>query len=380
MSRPTPIRNDVVWPALLVPPQRPPAIVYLDQNHFVNLAKVVAGKPTRDGYPELLAAARNALSSGRAVFPLSATHLMETSNVGDAKRRADVANMMAELSGFNYLLGRPLVIQLEIEASLSLVVGRDLTTVGPVDLIGYGGLWPFGMHSPRITISDATGQDTTEQVRTLMGPEVFDDMTAEAERVGQLHMLNGGDSGHAQGSWRAALDARAQREVGQVTAIDTEPIYRQNGQLRDVINAAEAYVELNEYLKAGVDRSELDPLQMFPTPADARRFSDGMPSTRVAVSLKTHFHRNRAAQVGYPRHARHRRARRCCAVLRRGLHRRRDVERLDVVLRTEAFRHRAAAHAHRSGELARFAPGGALSRTGQSERGRGGSSSRVVLW
>lgn len=67
---------------------------------------------------------------------------------------------------------------------------------------------------------------------------------------------------------------------------------RQDG-LRDVINAAEAYVELNTVLKAGVVRSGLDPKQLFPTPQDARRFSDGMPSTRVAVSLKTHYHENR---------------------------------------------------------------------------------------
>jgi hypothetical protein len=51
--------------------------------------------------------------------------------------------------------------------------------------------------------------------------------------------------------------------------------------------------KLNEYLAAGVARSGLDLLQLFPTPEDARRFSDGMPSTRVAVSLKTHFHKNK---------------------------------------------------------------------------------------
>ena len=51
-------------------------------------------------------------------------------------------------------------------------------------------------------------------------------------------------------------------------------------------------MELNEYLTAGLNRSGLDLKQLFPTPEHARRFSDGMPSTRVAVSLKTHFHKN----------------------------------------------------------------------------------------
>jgi hypothetical protein len=286
MSQPAAIRDDVIWPPLLIRPQRPPAVVYLDQNHWVNFAKVIAGKPTRDGYPELLTAARNAVTA-RVIFPLSATHLMEVSNIADARRRADVANIMAELSGFNYLLGRPLIMELEIEASLSLLVDRDMTTVGPVDLIGYGGLWPFGKQL-RITTSDANGNDTTEQLRAALGPAAFDDI----DRQMQMDWLSGGEEGHPQGTWRAGLEARAQREVGQITEIDTEPNYRQNGRLRDVINAAEVLIELNEYLAAGVHRSGLDLLQLFPTPENARRFTDGMPSTRVAVSLKTHFHKN----------------------------------------------------------------------------------------
>jgi hypothetical protein len=291
MSQPAAIRDDVVWPPLLVRPQRPPAIVYLDQNHWVNFAKVIAGRPTPEGYPRLLTAARNAVATGHAMFPLSATHLMEVSNIGDVTRRANVANIMAELSGFYYLLGRPLVIELEIEASLSLLVGQDLTTVGPVGLVGYGGLWPFGQWW-NVTSTDATGQDTTEQLRAAMGDAAFNAAIAQADREAQLLLLSGGDSGHPPGTWRAGMEARAKREIGQIAAIDTEPSYRQSG-LRDVINANEAFHELNEYLAAGTHRSGLDLLEIFPTPEDARRFSDGMPSVRVAASLKTHFHKNR---------------------------------------------------------------------------------------
>jgi hypothetical protein len=285
------IRGDVVWPSMLAQPPRPPAVVYLDLNHFIYLAIVVVGKIAPVGYPQLLAAARDAVNTGRAIFPLSATHLMEVSKIGKTKRRADVANVMAELSGFTYILGRSLIMELEIEASLSLLAGQDLTTVGPVDLIGYGGLWPFGQRM-LITLVDDGGQETTQQVRAAMGPEAFDDTMAHANWDAQMLLLIGGDSGHPQATWRTALDGRAQREVGQVAAIDTRPNYRQSG-LRDVINAAEAFVELNTSLKAGMLRSGLEPEQFFPTPQDARRFNDGMPSTRVAVSLKTHYHRNR---------------------------------------------------------------------------------------
>jgi hypothetical protein len=38
------IRDDLVWPSDLNTPARPPAVAYLDQNHFVNMARVAAGQ------------------------------------------------------------------------------------------------------------------------------------------------------------------------------------------------------------------------------------------------------------------------------------------------------------------------------------------------
>ena len=77
------IRGDLVWPSELVLPPRPPAVVYLDQNHFVNMARIVAGK-SASGYAELLQACRKSLREGRAIFPLSATHLMETAAISSS--------------------------------------------------------------------------------------------------------------------------------------------------------------------------------------------------------------------------------------------------------------------------------------------------------
>jgi hypothetical protein len=47
------IRDDVVWPLRLIQPARPPSLVYLDLNHYINLAKVRIGNAPQ-GYPELL--------------------------------------------------------------------------------------------------------------------------------------------------------------------------------------------------------------------------------------------------------------------------------------------------------------------------------------
>lgn len=50
------IREDVVWPEWLIQPPRPPALVYLDMNHYVNLAKVKVGKAPQ-GYPGVITGA-----------------------------------------------------------------------------------------------------------------------------------------------------------------------------------------------------------------------------------------------------------------------------------------------------------------------------------
>ena len=62
----------VVWPPRLLRPPRPPALIYLDLNHFINLARTIAGEAVPNGYDALLRAVRRACSEDRAVFPLSA--------------------------------------------------------------------------------------------------------------------------------------------------------------------------------------------------------------------------------------------------------------------------------------------------------------------
>lgn len=86
------IREDVVWPPRLKRPSQPPALVYLDLNHYINMAKVGLGKVAPDGYLELLASARQAAADGRAAFVLSVTHLMEVTAIMDPRQRADIAN------------------------------------------------------------------------------------------------------------------------------------------------------------------------------------------------------------------------------------------------------------------------------------------------
>jgi hypothetical protein len=279
------IPGDLVWPSELALLPRPPAVVYLDQNHFVNMARIIAGKPA-SGYAELLGACRRSLHEGRAIFPLSSTHLMETTAIANSQRRNDLASVMGELSGFLYLLGRPIIQKLEVEESLR-AMGVDVGLGGALGLIGRGGLYPIG-HRSEFVITSEDGKAPepesidSEAIRQLMAANW------EAQRL----ILTGGDEDHSgTPPWKQIVRNRAAREIGQARSIDAEPEWRRE-RLRDVVAANEVYHELNEILATEI-ANRIGLQDLFPEIGDARRLTDGMPSTRVAITIKTHYHRNR---------------------------------------------------------------------------------------
>ena len=67
-------RTDVgyVWPGALVRPSGA-ELLYLDQNHWINLAQAAVGTPTGAPFHDALQALREARRSGRVVIPLSLT-------------------------------------------------------------------------------------------------------------------------------------------------------------------------------------------------------------------------------------------------------------------------------------------------------------------
>ncbi|WP_150244142.1 hypothetical protein [Nocardiopsis quinghaiensis] len=99
-----PMADTLVWARVMRP--RVP-IIYIDMNHFIGMARANTGDvKTPRGYRELFDAARKATQQGRALVPLSTQHLFEISAINDPRQRKDIANVMEELSGFQYLLGR----------------------------------------------------------------------------------------------------------------------------------------------------------------------------------------------------------------------------------------------------------------------------------
>ena len=101
--------------------------VYLDLNHWIALAKAQVGH--RDGarFAACLDLLVKAVDSGKVILPLGLTHYVEVANITDVRQRADIANAMAELSGFTTLAARKHRLRCEVAQALHQRLGLPLS-------------------------------------------------------------------------------------------------------------------------------------------------------------------------------------------------------------------------------------------------------------
>ncbi|MEV6059916.1 hypothetical protein AB0L62_07915 [Nocardia asteroides] len=281
---------EVVWPPRIVRPSRPPALVYLDQNHFINLARAVQGTAPL-GYDVLLDACRRSRAESRALFPLSMTHCFEVASITDPKQRSKVAAVMEELSDFRYLPGRDIVARLEIEAMLDTLSAPAGLGGEPIPLLGTSMLFAFGnIGSWVVRNSDGSDADATEfqdqideftrklEQRLLAGPA--DEDLPALQQLGYTHQ-----------GWRGVSERRAEQEREQVERFDAEPKWRKE-RLRDAIAVRELTIEWMEAITAALMARGTSIGQVIGDQQRIRRFTEGMPSICVAVSLKARYHSN----------------------------------------------------------------------------------------
>lgn len=124
-------------------------IVYLDQNKWIELARIVNGVETSEKAVSLLREIEISLNSGY-LFPLSAIHLMEFSRIKDPGRRSRLGKVMWKIShGFTFAPQREIVCR-EIEIAFS-EMGFDIKP-RELQLIGRGIPHAFGekIESPLI--------------------------------------------------------------------------------------------------------------------------------------------------------------------------------------------------------------------------------------
>lgn len=289
-----PVAERLVW-ANVTRPTVP--LVYLDLNTIIYFARENNGKGGPKGYSELLETVRQAKREGRALFPLGESHLWEVSKIANPKQRAQLAGILEELSDFNYLLGRVSIAELEFDAGIAAVMGEtprnSAALVRPTSRQLFGNIDGTSLIDiPAIDRLHALLAETesppphlVEQARAieryiLQGPsdddihELRKDPDYRPERAIASHRS------------RVAFELETQRVLNQA------PHWRQ-GRLRDVIGGREVLHEWGDLLAhLRVERVRRQLPAFDPSNQEFRDFMGALPHTQVAISLKTHLHRN----------------------------------------------------------------------------------------
>lgn len=290
-----PVAEHLVW-ANVTRPRTP--LVYLDLNTIICFARHLSGKGAPTGYGALLEAAREAKRGGRALFPLGEAHLWEVSKITDPKQRTHLAAVLEELSDFNYLLGRVSIAELEFDAGVAAVMGeaprKSAALIRPTARQLFGNVDGTSLIDiPEIDRLHALiangGESPPEHLVALArdferyllrGPS--DDDIAEL-RQDPDYRPDRAENSHKS---RVAFEQDTQRVLSE------DPRWRR-GRLRDLIGGRELMHEWSGLLEKLRSERILAGLPPFsPSDEDFRKFMGAMPHTQVAVSLKTHLHRN----------------------------------------------------------------------------------------
>jgi hypothetical protein len=112
-------------------------VMYLHQNHWIKLSQAAYGRGGRPETAAVLDALRQARALGRACFPLSWGHYLETTKRRDSDQRHRLAKFMLELSGGMTIAPPPAVLRYEIDVALGRCFpGRVVPE--PFQLLGIG--------------------------------------------------------------------------------------------------------------------------------------------------------------------------------------------------------------------------------------------------
>jgi hypothetical protein len=117
--------------------------IYLDQNKWIELAKMLQGSSEGSELAQLWSRAVAAADAGSVCFPLSAIHYMELARVSNPKRRKDVGEVLWRLSGGQTIASHRTIVEHEIETALAF----DHPQIQPraFELVSKGIALAFGM-------------------------------------------------------------------------------------------------------------------------------------------------------------------------------------------------------------------------------------------
>ena len=293
----------LLWPTTLILPARPPRLIYLDLNHWIELSKAHSGHKDGERHRDILRACLEAVSDNRAVFPLSQHIYAEIAKITSYRQRHDLREVIEQVCQYKVVTALSVVATHEIETVLNQVVGPSPVPLNTTDYLDWGVDRAFGRVGD-IRIRSASGEDVTEEFRRNypQGPTAFDGIILDAQLELNRKAVEGPTPQEEpllrKQGWKPevivqASERSASAEREQAQRLDDDPNWRL-GRIRDLITAREAIVEVGDIFAEGFARRGFGAVDQFfaANPDDLRAVYSGMPSFNVAVTLKMSLHRD----------------------------------------------------------------------------------------
>ena len=294
--------ENYIWPRTLRMPVRPPKLVYLDLNHWIALAKALAGHHDGKKDTALLDFCLRNVEEKIAIFPISLSIYVEVLKIRDYQRRCDLRKAIELISRYMVVTSRAIVATHEIEALLDQIVGPKPKPINTMDYLDWGVYRAIGRDGS-MRVKSADGRDVTEEIRQSFphGPQVFDQIVSEAALEFNRQIIDGPspeedsefrEQGYNPEKILEPYEQEAANELKQARILDDESKWRR-GRLRDVVSACELLTQIHNIFNRGCNERGVGSLHsLFPSVTDTRRAFDSMPSFDASVTLKTSLHKN----------------------------------------------------------------------------------------
>ena len=296
------INGDYVWPRTLCMPVRPPKLVYLDLNHWINLARAFSGHRTGNEYIDVLDFCLKSAKEKSAVFPLSLGIYVEMQKMGNYQKRRDLCQVIEQISQFTVVMPRHLVATHETEAVWDQIIGPNPKPVSDMDYLDNGVCRAVGLVGG-FRVMSGDGKDITTEFRQsyIDGPEAFDQKFSEAMLEFERQMIEGPSpeeelglrgQGYNPEATLVHFEQEARGEAEWARLLDSEPVWRR-GRLRDLVSAREILFHINTISKGGCVARGVHSLDdIFSSVEDTRKAFNSMPSFDAAVTLRTSLHKD----------------------------------------------------------------------------------------
>lgn len=285
-------------PAVDLHSERPSA--YFDQWVWIRLAKASVGAPLHAGDADVLTAVRAASRAGVA-FPLSSTHYIETSRIKDPRQRRDLAQVMAPVSRLLNLRSQRSLLRMQMLNAMHESFERPYFRPAVESPLGLGVAWTMLGRTdiPKIMTGDREVTDAELPNRLTL-------VRAMAQ-LGETLMLAGPADdeiddlrkhGYRPDQVEVSTQSRLEWETSYTDVLKQYPADRDELRVRlmarELIHEHFAlFTELMQEYRLDLARLlAADPAHPGSMRADMMRFSDRIPSMRIAADMKVELFRN----------------------------------------------------------------------------------------